>query len=340
MVSVMEFMESGGTKLKAHILKKINSENYIGGDESKIVHIKVGNKIGELCTGVSYLFIKPEKQDDETLVLNEKFKAVKVAKIHLSDKTISVNELFERLKESINIVGEACGDTFETIEAKPANAKVTKMTVKCLSISRIIESPYGEYRIAKLRDSNNNKGDINLNKHTKNKMEVGKLYHIENFKTSTYKAEGSEFRRLGTLPTTMIKALGSTEQKQWSHIRLGDEEASGDCIGIGKTFGYFGCANCWKKVEVDATFCTKCSAATETRTMEFSTELYIEIDDKILTLQGFRRQFPQLKVESIEAEDIEELMEKEFVGKKIDMEFNEGDEDESKKLVKIKKIGV
>ena len=73
--------------------------------------------------------------------------------------------------------------------------------------------------------------------------------------------------------------------------------------------------------------------------MEFSSELYIEIDDKILTLQGFRRQFPQLKVESIEAEDIEELMEKEFVGKKIDMEFNEGDEDERKKLVKIKKIG-
>ena len=65
--------------------------------------------------------------------------------------------------------------------------------------------------------------------------------------------------------------------------------------------------------------------------MEFSTELYIEIDDKILTLQGFRRQFPQLKVESIETEDIEELMEKEFVGKKIDMEFNEGDENESKK---------
>ena len=32
-------------------------------------------------------------------------------------------------------------------------------------------------------------------------------------------------------------------------------------------------------------------------------------------------------------------MEKKFVGKKIDMEFNEGDEDESKKLVKIKKIG-
>ena len=213
------------------------------------------------------------------------------------------------------------------------------MTVKCLSTSRIIESPYGEYRIAAIRDSNNNKGDINLSKHSKNKMEVGKLYHIENFKTSSYKSEGSEFRRLATLPTTLIKSLVSTEQKQWSHIRLGDEEGSGDCIGIGKTFGYFGCANCWKKVEVDATFCTKCSAETTNRTMEFSAELYIEIDNEILTFQGFRRHFPHLKVESIEADDIEQMMENEFVGKKIDMEFNEGDEDENKKLIKIKKIG-
>ena len=338
-MSVTDFMETGGNKLKIHILKKVNEENYIGGDETKILHIKAGNKLGELTPGVSYMIIKPEKQDNETLALNPKFKAVKITKLHLSDKDAMVEEIFERIKENVNIVGDVKGETFDTITAKPANAKLKKMTAKCLSTSRIIESTYGEYRIAKVRDLDNNKGDINLNKHNKNKMQVGKTYHIENFKVSSYKADSSDFRRLATLPTTLIREISKNEEKKYSHIRLGDEEGSGECIGIGKTFGYFGCNNCWKKVEIETTFCGACSASTDTRTMEFSTELYVEIDDEVLTLQGFRRHFPQLKVETIETEDIEEILENEFIGKKINIEFNEGNEEETKKLIRINKIG-
>ena len=85
-MSVTDFMETGGNKLKIHILKKVNEENYIGGDETKILHIKAGNKLGELTPGASYMVIKPEKQGNETLALNPKFKAVKITKLHLSDK--------------------------------------------------------------------------------------------------------------------------------------------------------------------------------------------------------------------------------------------------------------
>ena len=284
-MSVAEFMETGGNKLKVHILQKINDENYIGGDETKILHIKVpNNKFGALASSQSYTVIKPEKQDNETLVLNPKFKPVKIAKLHLTDKTNIVEEILNRIKENVN-VGKTSGETFETIASKPANAKLSQMIVKCISKSRIITSPYGEYRIAKVRDSDNNKGDINLNKHTKNKMEVGKLYQIENFKVSNYKGDNSEFRRLATLPMTLIKEVGKDNEERYRHIRLGDEEGSGDCLGIGRTFGYFGCANCWKKVELENSFCTKCSAPTTDITMEFSTELYLEIEDEVHTFQ-------------------------------------------------------
>ena len=73
----------------------------------------------------------------------------------------------------------------------------------------------------------------------------------------------------------MIREISKNEEKKYSHIPLGNEEGSGECIGIGKTFGYFGCANCWKKVEIEANFFGACSASTDTRTMEFSTELYV-----------------------------------------------------------------
>ena len=53
----------------------------------------------------------------------------------------------------------------------------------------------------------------------------------------------------------------------------------------------------------------------------------------------FRRHFPNLKVESIKTEDNEEILENGLVGKKLDIEINEGYQDETKNLIKINKYG-
>ena len=80
-MSVQEFMENGGNTLKIHILKKINKANYIGGDDTKIVHLKLDScNFGELEEDKSYSMIKPEKCDDKTLAFNPKFKPVKIKK--------------------------------------------------------------------------------------------------------------------------------------------------------------------------------------------------------------------------------------------------------------------
>ena len=308
-MTVEKFLENGGMKLKIHILKKINEKNYIGGDESKILHIRNENLSNELTEGVSYMVIKPEKQGDGTLVLNPKFKPVKTAKLSLKNQSKLVDEIANKVKIQDVAVEVTSSVTFEIIETKEANTKLSKMTVKCLSRSKIIPSPYGEFRIAKLRDLDNNKGDINLYKHTKNQLEVGNLYHIEHFKVSNHRSVGSEFRRLATLPITLIKEISQTEAKKYKMIRLGDDEGEGVCIGIGKTHGYFGCANCWKKVEEIAANCTNCHTSTTTKTMEFSTELYFEMESEILTLQAFRRHFHPLKIDSIESDKIEESLE-------------------------------
>ena len=335
-ISISKFMDEGGNKVKIHILKKMNDENCIGGDETKIVHLKTANLTMELQEGLTYLFIKPIKEDDETLTLNPKFKPIKTVKIHVEDRNGKVDEI--ALKVSAIKTQGPTGETFETIETKADNTKLGKMTVRCLSTSRIITSPYGEYRIAKLRDFQNEKGDINLNKHTKNKMESGKLYQIENFKVSSYKTPEARNRRLTTLPITVIKPIGEGEDRRYTKIRFGDEEGDGDCIGIGKTYGYIGCGSCWKKVEEEADLCSHCNTSTRTATKEFSAEIYIEMNEEVITLQGFRRHFPMIKVESIESDEIEDLLEKALVGKCLFIEFNEGEEATTKKLIKVKKI--
>jgi hypothetical protein len=335
-MSVEHFMENGGKILKVHILKKINGSNYIGGDDSKLVHIKqTGSNFGELEEENSYSFIKPQKENENTVTLNPKFKPSKVNKIETSKTKIDADVLETQI---VIEKQETDGDTLETIEKKCPKSKISKMTVKCISVSRIIQTAYGEYRIAKIRDTENNKGDINLNKHCKNKMEVDQIYHLENIKTSDYKNEDSEFRRLSTIPITIIRQVNKMEETKFSHMTLGDEKARGSCVGIGKVFAYYGCKNCWKKVEPDAQTCVRCNKSTEDKSMEFSAELYIDIEDEVMTAQGFKRQFPGEKIETVDEEEITEILENRIVGKNIELEYNEGEKNEEIKLIKIRKI--
>ena len=48
-MSVQDFMDGNCKHLKVHILKKINGSNYVGGDDSKLLHIKMNPaNFGEL----------------------------------------------------------------------------------------------------------------------------------------------------------------------------------------------------------------------------------------------------------------------------------------------------
>ena len=335
-MSLENCMDNGGNILKVHIIKKRNGSNYIGGDSTRLVHLKLTNSnFGDLEENCSYSLIKPEKHDDKTIILNPKYKPSKTSKVHTSKNRNDAEEYEAEIEFRED---ETDGETFETINKKPGKTKLKKMTVKCISISRIIQTTYGEYRIAKIRDTENNKADINLNKHSKNKMEVDKVYHIENFKVTDFKNEDSKYRRLATLPNTLIKQIERMEEGQFSHITLGDEKANGTCIGIGKVFGYYGCKNCWKKVEDDASFCLRCNESTVSKTIEFSAELYVEIEEEIMTAQGFKRQFSGLKIETVEDEEITDILETRVVGKNLGIEYNEGDKDDNIILVKIQKI--
>ena len=334
---IAAFMDKGGNKVKIHILKKINNENYIGGDDTAIVHLKTANLTFEIQEGHTYLFIKPNKNDDKTITLNSKFKPIKTSKIHVDYKSGKVDEFVQEISIQNTDEGHS-GESFETISRKADNTKLHKMTVRCLSTSRIITTAYGEYRIAKLRDFQNETGDINLNKHTKNKMESGKVYHIETFKVSNYKAPEAQNRRLATLPTTVIKKVSEEEEWKYRQIRFGDEEGDGVCIGIGNIHGYEGCSNCWKKVEEGKDLCCHCGTPTETATKEFSAEIYLEMDEEVITMQGFRRHFPMTNIESIDPDEIEDKLEKSLVGKSMKVEFNEGENPTSKKLIKINSL--
>ena len=335
-MSVREFMDGSCKHLKVHIVKKINGANYIGGDNSKLVHITLNpDTFGELQQDQSYSLIKPEKQSENVVNANSKFKPAKINKLKVEIST----ENIKKFENGITLHRlESDNETFNSSETKAANYKLKRMTVKCLSLSRIIETTYGQYRIAKIRDTENNKGDINLNKHNKNKMEVDKLYNMENVKIGDYRSETSKYRRLSTIPTTVIKQVELIDEAKYDHITLGDEKTTTVCIGLGRVYGYYGCKKCWKKVYEDAEKCENCNIPTDEKTKEFSCELYLEIADEVLTAQAFKRQFPNINLQAVDLDTVETVLEDHIVGKKMEIEYNEGEKEDSIMLIKIRKF--
>ena len=130
-MSVQNFMDGSSKHLKVKILKKINGANYVGGDDSSLVHIKLNpDNFGELEEGKSYSLIKPEKQGNNVVVANSKFKPAKISDVKTS-KNKSDAEALEKSIVLHNIPGE--NETFESIATKAANSKIKKMTVRCIS---------------------------------------------------------------------------------------------------------------------------------------------------------------------------------------------------------------
>ena len=56
------------------------------------------------------------------------------------------------------------------------------------------------------------------------------------------------------------------------------------------------------------------------------------------TTQAFRRKFPQIKIESIDSEEIEKILEEYVVGKKFEIQYNEGHKEDMLILLKLRQI--
>ena len=76
-MSIERFMQEGRKLLKVHVMKKVNGSNYIGGDGSLLVHMKLDtSNVWELEENHSYSLIKPAKFDEQTIVLNSEMQGI------------------------------------------------------------------------------------------------------------------------------------------------------------------------------------------------------------------------------------------------------------------------
>ena len=254
-----------------------------------------------MIEGQFYMLLKPMKQDMNTFVPNEKMKPVKICGYPLQVKKADTNKLLSLIKANHS--------------EKPAEGNNSLTSLK-ITLSKVIQGAYGPYQIAKMKDINKEKMDVNLYSNSvRKKVERGHIIEFKNMKVTEYKKEGQTNRRLVTTIRTTAEKINTETEDLFKDIPLGDEKAEGLVIAINDIFPYLSCSRCWRKTYEDDLFC-QCSNNEDIHVKDFHCKLYIQIDDaNIKVIHTFRRQI-DININYQDLEEIQKALEDRYLERK------------------------
>ena len=106
-------------------------------------------------------------------------------------------------------------------------------------------------------------------------------------------------------------------------------------LAIHDIFSYLSCSKCWKKTNENDDAC-QCGNLEDIKVIDFHCQFYIQIDkdDEVKIVHTFRRQ-TGLFLESDNHDDIQKILDDEFVNKHFSFEWNINLEDEELRMVEI-----
>ena len=319
-------------------------ENIIVGDTSMVAIFSTTNSSYEnMVEGDYYMILKPLRQDVHTFTANEKLKPVKIAEFALSPKKGDVNKLKEMIQATPTKNKESPANSpvitnFKDILVLSSKSEIKSVPVKIVNISKVIAGTYGPYNIAKIKDSNGDKLDLNMYKtDLRNKLQRGNVVELTKLKLTEYSKDGETVKRLSTTARSSAHKCNSFTETLFEKIPLGDERQEGTVIAVNDIFPYISCSKCWKKTEVDDIIC-QCGNKDNINVIDFHCQFYIQIkkedEEEVKVVQTFRRT-TNLTFKIFDVQDIQKILEEKYVEKFFTFEWNKNTDDEELKMVMI-----
>ena len=164
------------------IIKKINNQFYIIADQTSYALLDLTaypNYSSLLSPETSYKLIKVTKDKDTITPSN--FQPIKSKQnIKPSHKGTDKISKLEKQVPNINTTKPKNKISLKDIEENTRdNTLVSNLTVMIMTVSRIIETKNGNYKIASIADEDSNKATLNLYDKHADQIELGKIYHLE-----------------------------------------------------------------------------------------------------------------------------------------------------------------
>ena len=320
--------------LRIKVISK-QSENFIIGDKSGLaIFLAPNDAFKNMEEGKCYAILKPTKIDDHTVTANEKYRPITIDPFSFEPRKTDLNKLRTLLKSTEdNQIIETKNrkiESFEDLKKLEPNIEIKAINAKIISISRDISGQYGTYNIAQLKDLSSAKMDLNIYKRQlKMQLKVGEIFELQNLKITQYTKDSKLIKRLATSPRSTCKKPSNDIIVLFENVSLGDKREKAKVVAVEDIFPYTSCSKCWKKTHEDDLIC-KCGNTDTIHVNDFHAKFYIEeLNEKnIEVLHIFRRQ-TKIVVNSIQQEEIRSALEKSYLGKIFNFDYNiDTDKDE------------
>ena len=296
----------------------------------------------QMQEGKCYTILKPLKLDHNTYIPNEKLKPFQIDTFPLTPKKSELLKLQTILKDDSENKDRHVDKhtskltTFQDVANVPPKTEIRVITSKILNISKDIAGAYGTYNIAKLKDQNLDKMDINIyNQKIKAKMQIGDICELRHLKVTEYVKDGEVTRRLVTTARSSGAKPSSEIETLFKDIPHGDKKEEGKVVAINDIFSYFSCSKCWKKTDEEDTICS-CGNTNEIHIKDFHFQMYIETTQAeiVEVIHTFRRQ-TKLVVDTLIPEEIQLVLENTFLRKTFTFEWNVISDEEELRMINI-----
>ena len=324
--------EKNVNNLKVKVIMN-RKESIIVGDSSMIAIFSTTNTSYEnMIEGSCYMIIKPTKQDSNSFTANEKLKPVKIKAFTVPTKKTELNRLqsiIEQLSPKVDDLSKEKLKTFKDIQDLVPKSELKSIIVKVITISKTIAGQYGPYNIAKLKDVNNEKMDINLyNKQITKRLNRGCVLELRNLKITEFSRDGEKNKRLSTSSRSIANPCSLDKVKLFENIPIGDQREEGTVLAVNDIFSYLSCSSCWKRTIEEDTTC-QCGNKEDIHDGNFHCQFYIQLkkDDEVKVVHTFSR-VTDITPKSYQIEDLQEALDSKYLEKSFTFEWNENiDED-------------
>ena len=327
--------QNSGT-ITVKIIKKINDQFYIIADKTSYALLDLTaypSYSSLLIPEGSYKLIKVTKNKDTITPSN--FQPIK-SKQEIKPTQEGTDRISKLEKQVPNKSTKSKDEvSLRDIEEKiKDNTFVANIKVMITTISRIIETKNGNYKIASIADKDGNKATLNLyDKHT-DQIELGQIYHLAKVKKISITKEGQkEMRLCATKFSTMNKVEDENDTKDFEDVIIGDARIKATIDAIVDLSFYQACPKHLYKIDSEMN-CPACNEQVEHPKLDFNAKFYVSTDDDNFQITFFKRQVDNI----FNVNDNEDEIEKKLnllVDQTFSIDYKEN-QDQQLVLMKIK----
>ena len=332
--TIKNFLDDGKLKtalVTVKLIKEVSSNSYIIADKSMVAILDTNaapEHAKHLTTGNWYKLIKCQKGEKNTINKNKLFKPVKTL---FKDEIGDIADQVENLENTIETTASAKKyEDFQAISKKANHSKIDKLTVKVITMSRVITTSKGNYQICNIKDSNGDTASMNLYSKYLNSVEPFKIFTITNMRKGEVTKNDETKMRLHTTGFTKIEPGTMEDSINFKQVGNGDESITGEVIGFGEISIYPSCKLHYKKLDENNN-CPSCNKELEDDEIldDFRTEIYIEAKSNNLPDNDMESDVKQIlafkkALDIKQGENIEEKLEG-MTGKTVKIDFNADD---------------